>query len=331
MKAIVTGGAGFIGSNLVDKLVKEGHDVIVIDNLSTGQIKNLDISKSKIEFINIDLSNSTSELHKIFKNVDWVFHLAGLADIVPSIKEPKKYFNSNVLGTLNTLEASRKNNIKSFVYAASASCYGIPRKYPTSESSEIDIQYPYALTKYLGENLVMHYGNIYKMPSTSLRFFNVYGPRSRTTGAYGAVFGVFLAQKLSNKPLTIVGDGKQTRDFIHVYDLVEAILKVAKKSPQNEIYNLGSSKETTVNKIAELIGGEKIFIPKRPGEPDRSCADISKIKKDIGWEPKINIDDGIKTLLDKINDWKEAPVWTPEKIKIETQEWFKLLDKKNEK
>jgi len=330
MKAIVTGGAGFIGSNLVDELVKDGHDITVLDNLSTGQIKNLDNSKSKIKFINIDLANSSSELQKIFKNTDWVFHLAGLADIVPSIMEPKKYFNSNVLGTLNTLEASRKNDIKSFVYAASASCYGIPKKFPTSESSEINTQYPYALTKYLGENLVMHYGNVYKMPNTSLRFFNVYGPRSRTTGAYGAVFGVFLAQKLSNKPLTIVGDGKQTRDFIHVYDLVEAILKVAKKSPKNKIYNLGSSKEITVNQIADLIGGEKIFIPKRPGEPDRSCADISKIKKDIGWEPKIDIEYGIKTLLDKIDDWKEAPVWTPEKIKIATKEWFNLLDKKNE-
>ena len=330
MKAIVTGGAGFIGSNLVDELVKDGHDITVLDNLSTGQIKNLDNSKSKIKFINIDLANSSSELQKIFKNTDWVFHLAGLADIVPSIMEPKKYFNSNVLGTLNTLEASRKNDIKSFVYAASASCYGIPKKFPTSESSEINTQYPYALTKYLGENLVMHYGNVYKMPNTSLRFFNVYGPRSRTTGAYGAVFGVFLAQKLSNKPLTIVGDGKQTRDFIHVYDLVEAILKIAKKSPKNKIYNLGSSKEITVNQIADLIGGEKIFIPKRPGEPDRSCADISKIKKDIGWEPKIDIEYGIKTLLDKIDDWKEAPVWTPEKIKIATKEWFNLLDKKNE-
>tara|TARA_B100001250_G_scaffold404316_1_gene420092 strand:- start:1292 stop:2284 length:993 start_codon:yes stop_codon:yes gene_type:complete len=330
MKVIVTGGAGFIGSHLVDHLINEGHDVKVLDNLSTGQLKNLKKSESKIEFINVDLSKNEN-LQDIFKNTDWVFHLAGLADIVPSIMEPKKYFNSNVLGTLNVLEASRKNNIKSFVYAASASCYGIPNKYPTDENSKIDTQYPYALTKYLGENLVMHYAKVYKMPNTSLRFFNVYGPRSRTTGAYGAVFGVFLAQKLNKNPLTIVGDGNQTRDFIHVNDLVEAILKVANKNIKNEIFNLGSSKEITVNKIADLIGGEKIFIPERPGEPNRSCADISKIKKAINWEPKINIEDGVKTLLDKINDWKEAPVWTPEKIKVATQEWFSLLEKKNEK
>jgi UDP-glucose 4-epimerase len=331
MKAIITGGAGFIGSNLVDKLVKEGHEVVVLDNLSTGQLKNIEHTKDKIEFINIDLSKQATELKDIFKGSDWVFHLAGLADIVPSIVEPKKYFNSNVLGTINVLEAARKNNIKSFIYAASASCYGIPKKYPTPENSQIDTQYPYALTKYLGESLVMHYANIYKMPNTSLRFFNVYGPRSRTSGAYGAVFGVFLAQKLSNKSLTIVGDGNQTRDFIHVFDLVEAIFKVAKKRPEKQIYNIGSGIEITVNRIAELIGGEKIHIPKRPGEPDRSCADISKIKKDILWEPTINIENGIKTLLDRIDDWKESPVWTPEKIQIATQEWFKNLDKKNEK
>jgi UDP-glucose 4-epimerase len=331
LKTIVTGGAGFIGSNLVDKLTGEGHEVTVLDNLSTGQLENLKQSKNNIKFINIDLSKQTDELKDIFKNSDWIFHLAGLADIVPSIIEPKKYFNSNVAGTINVLEAARVNNIKSFIYAASASCYGIPKNYPTPENSQINTQYPYALTKYLGESLVMHYAKVYKMPNTSLRFFNVYGPRSRTKGAYGAVFGVFLAQKLSNKPLTIVGDGKQTRDFIHVYDLVEAIFKVAKKTPEKQIYNLGSGKEISVNKIAELIGGEKIYIPKRPGEPDRSCADIGKIKADLMWEPKMNIEDGVKTLLDTIDNWKEAPVWTPEKIQIATQEWFKVLDKKNNK
>lgn len=329
MKAIVTGGAGFIGSNLVDKLVAEGLDVTVLDNLSTGQLKNLENSKKKIKFINIDISKQINDLKDIFKNSDWIFHFAGLADIVPSIVEPKKYFDANVLGTINVLEAVRKNNIKSFIYAASASCYGLPKKYPTSEDSQIDIQYPYALTKYLGENAVMHYAKVYNMPNTSLRFFNVYGPRSRTTGAYGAVFGVFLAQKLSKKPLTIVGNGKQTRDFINVFDLVEAIFAVAKKSPRNQIYNLGSGKETSINKIAELVGGEKLYIPKRPGEPERSLADINKIKKEINWKPRISIEEGVKTLLTKINDWKDAPVWTPEKIQKATKEWFKVL--KNEK
>lgn len=327
IKAIVTGGAGFIGSNLVDELVKLKCKVTVIDNLSTGQLKNLSKSSSKIKFVNLDISTKSKKLDKIFENVDWVFHLAGLADIVPSIKEPKKYFDANVNGTLNILEACRKKKIKKFIYAASASCYGLPKKFPTSEKSLIDTQYPYAMTKYLGEKLVMHYAKIYKMPNISFRFFNVYGPRSRTTGAYGAVFGVFFAQKLSNKPLTIVGDGKQTRDFIHVYDLVSAIIKTTKSKLKNKIYNLGSGKEVSVNKIAKLIGGKKISIPKRPGEPDRSCANISKIKSEIGWTPKIDINKGVKTLLVNINDWKKAPVWTPKKINVATKEWFQFLKK----
>ena len=163
------------------------------------------------------------------------------------------------------------------------------------------------------------------MPNVSLRFFNSYGPRSRTTGAYGAVFGVFLAQNLARKPLTIVGDGKQTRDFIHVYDLVDAIIKATKKGKHGEVYNLGSGKETSVNFIADKIGGKKINVPKRPGEPDRSLADITKIKKQLSWKPKITISKGIQMLLKNINNWKEAPVWTPETIKKATKSWFELL------
>jgi len=265
---------------------------------------------------------------KYFKKVDWVFHLAGLADIVPSIENPKKYFDANVVGTLNVLEASKKAKVKKFIYAASASCYGIPKKYPTNENSKIDPQYPYATTKNIGEQLVLHWNKVYKMSNISLRFFNAYGPKSRTTGAYGAVFGVFLAQKLANKPLTIVGSGNQTRDFIHVDDLVRAIIKAAQSKKVGEVYNVGSGKEITVNRIAKLIGGKRIYIPKRPGEPDRSLADISKIKRDLNWNPKIRIEKGVKKLLNKIHYWKRAPVWTPKSIKKVTKIWFKLLKKK---
>ena len=166
------------------------------------------------------------------------------------------------------------------------------------------------------------------MPNVSLRFFNAYGPKSRTTGAYGAVFGVFLAQKLANKPLTIVGDGKQTRDFIHVFDLVEAIVRVAEKANNNEIFNVASGQETSVNFISDIIGGSKVFIPKRPGEPDRSLADINKISNQLNWKPKISISEGVKMMLQIIEDWKDAPVWTPEKINIATEKWFKFLAKK---
>ena len=213
MKCLVTGGAGFIGSNLVDRLVKLGHQVIVLDNLSTGRLSNLLQVKNKIEFVNVDVTNSENSIGQYFNDVDWVFHLAGLADIVPSIKNPNSYFQTNVKGTLNILEASKKTKIKKLIYAASASCYGIPDKYPTDEKSKIDPQYPYALTKFLGEQLVIHWAKVYHMPNISLRFFNAYGPRSRTTGAYGAVFGVFLAQKLAEKPLTIVGERKTNKRF----------------------------------------------------------------------------------------------------------------------
>ena len=327
MKCLVTGGAGFIGSNLVDRLVKLGHQVIVLDNLSTGRLSNLLQVKNKIEFINVDIANSENSIGQYLYDVDWVFHLAGLADIVPSIKNPYSYFQTNVKGTLNILEASKKIKIKKLIYAASASCYGIPDKYPTDEKSKIDPQYPYALTKFFGEQLVIHWAKVYHMPNISLRFFNAYGPRSRTTGAYGAVFGVFLAQKLAEKPLTIVGDGKQTRDFIHIFDLVDAMVKVAQNGKSGEVYNVASGQETSINSVADIIGGNKIKIPKRPGEPDRSLADISKIKAHFNWQPKITINEGIKMLLKNINEWKEAPVWTPETIKEATKSWFELLSK----
>jgi UDP-glucose 4-epimerase len=325
MKCLVTGGAGFIGSNLVEKLVQLKHDVIVLDNLSTGRLSNLNKFISKIVFYKVDITNKKKLLDSYFYKVDWVFHLAGLADIVPSIENPEKYFNSNVVGTLNILEKSRKAKINKFIYAASASCYGIPIKYPTNENSKIKLEYPYALTKNLGELLVMHWAKIYKMPNISLRFFNVYGPKSRTTGAYGAVFGVFLAQKFAKKPLTVVGDGKQTRDFIHVYDLVDAIVLIAKKAKINQIFNLASGKETSVNNIAKIIGGGVVNIPKRPGEPDRSLGSIKKIKKQLKWKPKISINKGVRMMLNIIENWKDAPVWTPQKIDRATKVWFKYL------
>ena len=162
------------------------------------------------------------------KNIDWIFHLAAKADIVPSIEEPRGYFDTNVMGTLNVIEGCRNIKIKKFIYIASSTCYGIPKRYPTNESSKIITKFPYALTKYFGEQLVLHWGEIYRIPVVSLRCFNIYGTRSRTSGAYGAVIGVFLAQKLKKKPLTIVGDGKQKRDFTFVKDVVDAIIKTAK-------------------------------------------------------------------------------------------------------
>ena len=326
-KCIVTGGAGFIGSNLVEKLINSNYKINIIDNLSTGLKSNLKTFEKKINFYEKDISDIEQLDDIIFEDVDYIFHLAGLADIVPSIENPEKYFKSNVLGTLNVLQKSKKHKVKKFIYAASASCYGIPRKFPISEKSEIITEYPYALTKNLGEQMVMHWAKVYKIPYISLRFFNAYGQRSRTTGAYGAMFGVFLAQKLNKLPLTIVGDGSQTRDFIHVNDLVDAVVKAAEHPIKNEIFNVASGVETSVNTIADIIGGKKISIPKRPGEPDRSLADISKIKKLIGWKPRISINEGVKMLLKDIEQWKNAPIWTPETIENATRPWFQYLKK----
>ena len=286
--SLVTGGAGFIGSNLVERLLNKKHKVIVIDNFSTGRKSNLKKNKN-LRIVNCDIANYT-KIERYFKNVNFVFHMAGLADIVPSIENPEKYFKSNVVGTFNVLQASKKFRIKKFIYAASASCYGFPEKFPTNESNKIQPMYPYALTKWQGEELVKHFNKIYKLPTISLRFFNIYGPKSRTSGTYGAVFGVFLAQKIANKPLTIVGSGNQTRDFLHVSDLTNLILKSAYSKIRGKIYNVAGGKEIKVNKIAKLIGGKKVFIPKRPGEPDRSLADIRKVKKDFNWSPKISIE-----------------------------------------
>ncbi|EJO77781.1 SDR family oxidoreductase [Leptospira interrogans] len=328
MKALVTGGAGFIGSHLVDLLLENQFEVTVLDNFSTGRAFNLNHVKEKIDLVECDLSIQEDWIKK-FQSVDYVFHLAALADIVPSIQNPEGYFQSNVTGTLNVLQASRHYNVKRFVYAASSSCYGIPELYPTPETSPILPQYPYALTKRMGEELVMHWAQVYKFPALSLRFFNVYGPRSRTSGTYGAVFGVFLAQKLAGKPFTVVGDGKQTRDFTYVRDVVEAVFAAAQSDKVGEIYNVGSGATISVNRIVELLKGEVTYIPKRPGEPDSTFADIAKIKKDLKWFPKISIETGIGELLKNIDYWREAPVWTPDKIEKATSDWFKYLGGSN--
>jgi UDP-glucose 4-epimerase len=254
-----------------------------------------------------------------------VFHLAALADIVPSIERPTDYFRSNVVGTESVLEAARKANVRRVIYAASSSCYGIPSHYPTPETAPIQPQYPYALTKRLGEELVLHWGHVYGLSAVSLRFFNVYGIRARTSGTYGAVFGVFLAQKLKRAPYTIVGDGKQTRDFTYVTDVVDALIRAAEADVNGEVFNVGSGDTYSVNRLVELLGGPRTHIPKRPGEPDCTFADISKIRRVLGWEPKVSFEEGVQRMLDRIEDWQSAPLWTPQSIEQATKSWFEHL------
>ena len=323
-KVIITGGAGFIGSHVVEHYLKNNFSVSVIDNLSTGRIENLAEFESQIEFINADISRPGTWQTQ-FKNTSVVIHLAALADIVPSIQNPDNYYHSNVTGTFNVLQSAKIYGVEKFVYAASSSCYGIPEHHPTPESSSILPEYPYALTKRLGEELVLHWGQTYKLPVLSLRFFNVYGPRSRTSGTYGAVFGVFLAQKLANKPFTVVCDGTQTRDFTFVTDVADAIFTAANSDISGQIFNVGSGKTISINRIIELLDGPVVFIPKRPGEPDCTFADIQKIKKELKWRPKVSIEEGVQELLNNIEYWRSAPVWEPESIKTATKDWFKYL------
>ncbi len=329
MICVVTGGCGFIGSHMVDRLLAEGHRVRVIDNLSTGRVENLEHQKDNpnLSLLEADICDS-KKIEPVFDGADWVFHFAALADIVPSIQRPGDYFHSNVDGTFSVLEASKKANIKRFLYTASSSCYGIPDHFPTDESAEIRPEYPYALTKRLGEELALHYAKVYKLPVVSLCLFNVYGPRSRTSGTYGAVFGVFLGQKLAGKPYTVVGTGEQTRDFTYVTDIVDAFYTAAMSDVVGERFNVGSEHTYSVNRLVELLGGTEenvIHIPKRPGEPDCTWADTKKINKLLNWHPKVSLEEGVQHILDNIDYWRKAPVWTADSIKEATADWFKYL------
>ena len=332
MKSLVTGGCGFIGSHMVDRLLAEGHEVIVIDNCSTGRMENLEHHRGneRLRIVQEDICNH-EKIMPLFKGVDWVFHFAALADIVPSIQRPEDYFHSNVDGTFSVLQAAKAANVKRFLYTASSSCYGIPDKFPTDETADIRPEYPYALTKRLGEELALHWAKVYKLPVVSLCLFNVYGPRSRTSGTYGAVFGVFLGQKLAGKPYTIVGTGEQTRDFTYVTDIVDAFFTAARSDVAGERFNVGSEHTYSVNRLVELLGGkdaEVVHIPKRPGEPDCTWADTSKISRMLGWHPKVTLEEGVDHILDNIDYWRKAPVWTPETIQDATADWFKYLGNK---
>lgn len=327
-RALVTGGAGFIGSHLVDALLAAGHHVTVIDNFSTGRPENLAhvARHERLQVLRADVADH-DRIRPAFDGVDWVFHLAARADIVPSIQQPLEYHRANVDGTVSVMEAARLNAVARVVYTASSSCYGVPDVYPTPESAPISPQYPYTLTKYLGECIALHWAQVYGVPVVSLRLFNVYGPRARTSGSYGAVFGVFLAQKLAGKPYTVVGDGTQTRDFTFVTDVVSAFLAAAASDVTGEIFNVGSGQTYSVNRLVELLGGDRVHIPRRPGEPDCTFADTTRIRARLQWAPTVTLEAGVARMLEHIGDWREAPVWDPDSIADATRDWFAYLER----
>lgn len=325
MRTIVTGGAGFIGSHLVERLLKDGHQVAVIDNFASGRAENLVACNSPALTVHKADVADHDAIRPLFEGVDWVFHLAGLADIVPSIQHPLAYHRANVDGTISVAEAARQAAVRRFVYAASSSCYGIPDEYPTQETAAIRPQYPYALTKYLGEQIALHWTIAYSLPVVSLRLFNVYGPRARTTGTYGAVFGVFLAQKLAGRPFTVVGDGTQSRDFTFVTDVADAFVRAAASDVSGEIFNVGSGRPHSVNELVRLLGGSVVHVPRRPGEPDCTFADAGKLRERLAWLPAVPFEAGVRTMLDNIDYWRDAPVWDPESIATATRAWFAYL------
>ena len=328
--AVVTGGAGFIGSHMVDLLLAKDFEVRILDNLIGGREANFaqHANNSNLTFENRDIRTIKSK-DLIFKDAQYVLHFAGIGDIVPSIEAPEEYMDVNVQGTIKVLEAARWNEASKFVYAASSSCYGIATT-PTDEEHAIHPQYPYALSKYMGEQVSFHWNKVYGLPVNSLRIFNAFGTRSRTSGAYGAVFGVFLRQILANTPLTVVGDGNQRRDFLYVTDVAQAFFAAAETRLSGQIWNLGAGSPKSILHLVELLGGKATFIPKRPGEPDCTHANIRKIRRDLDWSPKISFEEGVAKTLENINYWKEAPLWDSASIENATKRWFQYLGQDQE-
>jgi UDP-glucose 4-epimerase len=322
---VVTGGAGFIGSHMVDLLLARGYGVRVIDNLVGGREANLahHANEPRLVLDRRDIRRLDPG-DVLFKGVDFVCHFAGIGDIVPSIERPIDYMDTNVQGTVCVLEGARAANVQKFVYAASSSCYGLAAV-PTREDHQIAPEHPYALSKYVGEMAVLHWHRVYRLPVNSIRIFNAYGPRVRTTGAYGAVFGVFFKQKLAGKPFTVIGDGSQRRDFLYVTDVASAFLAAAESELRGEIWNLGAGNPQSVSRLVELLEGPVVHIPKRPGEPDCTWADIAKIQRDLGWKPVVPFDEGVRRMIADIEHWRDAPLWDPQSIARATQTWFQYL------
>jgi UDP-glucose 4-epimerase len=314
---------------MVDLLAGRDFRVHVIDNLTGGRLLNLQQHRNNPEVV-VDERDirAVAPGDALFRGATYVFHFAGIGDIVPSIDRPADYMSVNAMGTVHALEAARAAGVAKFVYAASSTCYGLAAELPTPESAPIQPQYPYALSKFHGEAAVLHWGKLYGLPVNSLRIFNAYGPRSRTTGAYGAVFGVFLAQKLAGKPFTIVGDGEQRRDFLYVSDVTRAFYAAAVSGHAQRIYNLGAGNPQSVNRLADLLGGPRVHVPKRPGEPDCTWADILRIRTELGWAPLVSFEEGVATMLAQIDYWRDAPIWDESAIEAATRSWFAFLETK---
>ena len=290
MKYLVTGGAGFIGSNLVDKLIDGGHEVLIIDDRSTGKLENIN---KKASWYNNDISRMTD--FSMFEGVDVVFHLAAKARVQPSIENPVEFNRVNVTGLLNMLNACVKYKVKRFIYSSSSSVYGNVEQFPTGENTDLNPLSPYALQKLMGEQYCKLFSELYHLETVCLRYFNVYGERQLTEGAYCCVMGIFANQRLEGKPMTIRGDGEQRRDFTYVGDVVDANIKCAEYPLElnGEAFNIGNGDNRSVNQLADMIGGDRVNVDPVI-EPKQTLADNSKARKRLNWKPTTKIEDWIK-------------------------------------
>jgi len=286
MRCLITGGAGFIGSNLVDALIERGDEVIVIDNLSAGKRENVN---PKAQFHQLDIRD-LEKIKPLFKGVDYVFHLAALTNIQFSIDNPAESHDVNLNGTINVLISAREAKVKRVIYSASSSAYGLQDKLPWEENMAPRVLSPYSVQKYVGELYCRSFNLIYGLETVSLRYFNVYGKRQRLEGAYAPVMGIFIRQRLAGEPMIIYGDGKQTRDFTSVVDVVRAdiLAMESKKVGKGEVINIGRGKNYSVNELAEMVGGPVKFLPARI-EVRNSLADNNLAKELLGWEPAVNL------------------------------------------
>ena len=297
MKCIVVGGAGFIGSNLVDRLVDDGHEVIVIDDRSTGKLENIN---EKARWCNHDVSCMTD--FSMFEDVDVVFHLAALARVQPSIEDPVSFNEVNINGTLNILLASHKMGVSRVVYSASSSCYGDATKFPTPEEHSTNPLSPYGLQKYVGEQYCKMFSEVYGLDTVSLRYFNVYGERMNLEGAYCLVLGIFAQKMLEGKPLTINNDGEQRRDFTYVGDVVNANILAATHQEQlsGDVFNIGNGNNFSINEVAKMFGGKTVK-GKDVLEPFQTLADNSKANLILNWVPQGNLRTWVKNYKKILN------------------------------
>ena len=291
MRALVTGGAGFIGSNLVDRLINDGHEVVIVDNMSTGRDENIN---PKAEIWCVDIADVDEDWDEIFKGVDVVFHTAAKARVQPSIDNPVEFDRTNVGGVVNMLNCSRKYGVKRFIYSSSSSVYGNVETTPTPESHKLNPMSPYALQKLIGEQYCKLFSELYGLETVCLRYFNVYGERQLLEGAYCLVMGIFARQKLSGKPITIRGDGEQRRDFTYVGDVVDANVRCMDYPLElnGESFNIGNGDNRSVNQIADLIGGDRVNV-EPVIEPRETLADNTKARKHLGWKPTNKIENWI--------------------------------------